>query len=79
MIGQSRISIKGIEVMDMAGKPIKVIGKVLLKDGTIKPIEDLTAEELARVNKSISDRLSRVMSDHFHNNPKAYEIFLKEC
>lgn len=63
----------------MAGKPIKVIGKVLLKDGTVKPIEDLTAEELARVNKSISDRLSRVMSDHFHNNPKAYEIFLKEC
>lgn len=63
----------------MAGKPLKVIGKVLLNDGTIKPIEDLTSEELARVNKSISNRLSRVMSDHFHNNPEAYEIFLKEC
>lgn len=63
----------------MAGKPLKVIGKVLLKDGTVKPIEDLTSEELARVNKSMSDRLSRVMSDYFHNNPEAYKVFLKEC
>ncbi len=63
----------------MAGKPLKVIGKIRLYDGTIKPMEDLTAEELARVNKSMSNRLGRVMSDHFHNNPKDFEIFIKEC
>lgn len=79
MIGRAFYCIKGTEVMDMAGKPLKVIGKVLLKDGTVKPIEDLTSEELARVNKSMSDRLSRVMSDYFHNNPEAYKVFLKEC
>ena len=63
----------------MAGSPLKVIGKILLNDGTIKPIEDLTEAELGRVNKSMSERLSRRMSEYFHNNKEEYEIFLKEC
>ncbi len=63
----------------MAVRPLKVIGKVLLNDGTIKPIEDLSEAELARVNKSMSERLSRRMSEYFNNNTDEYEIFLKEC
>ncbi len=63
----------------MAGRPLKVTGKILLNDGTIKPIEDLTEAELGRLNKSMSERLGRRMSEYFHNNKKDYEIFLKEC
>lgn len=63
----------------MAVRPLKVIGKILLNDGSIKPLEDLSEAELARVNKSMSERLSRRMSDYFHNNSEEYEIFLKTC
>lgn len=65
--------------MDMAGSPLKVVGKILLNDGTIKPVEDLSEAELARINNSMGERLSRRMSEYFSNNREEYKNFLKEC
>lgn len=61
----------------MAGEPIRVVGKILLRDGTIKPIEELTKQELDRVNNSMSERLGRVMSCYYHTHPEAYETLLR--
>ncbi len=55
------------------GKPLTVVGYMHLKDGTVKRIEELTTEELARCKKSMCDRLSRVMSEYYSLHPDAYE------
>lgn len=54
----------------MAREPIKCIGFITLKDGRTIPLEDMTPEERERVKKSMSERLSRVMSEHFSNHPE---------
>ena len=54
----------------MAREPIKCVGFITLKDGRTIPIEDMTPEERERVKKSMSERLSRVMSEYYSNHPE---------
>ena len=61
----------------MARAQITCVGFITLKDGRTIPVEDMTPEERERVKKSMSDRLSRVMSEYYSNHPedlKALEL-----
>lgn len=57
----------------MARKPLTCVGYITLKDGRTIPVEDMTAEERERVNKSMNERLSRVMSEYFRLHPEEFE------
>lgn len=57
----------------MARKPLTCVGYIILKDGRTIPVEDMTAEERERVNKSMNERLSRVMSEYFRLHPEEFE------
>ena len=74
VIGQDRYYIRKKEVNKLAVEPIKVVGRIILSDGTTKALEELTKEELGRVNNSMSERLGRVMSSYYHNHPEAYKL-----
>ena len=53
----------------MERKPLTCSGYITLKDGRTIPIEEMTPEERERVNKSMNERLSRVMSEYYSNHP----------
>ena len=57
----------------MARKPLTCVGYITLKDGRTIPVEDMTVEERERVNKSMNERLSRVMSEYFRLHPEEFE------
>lgn len=57
----------------MVRKPLTCAGYITLKDGRTIPVEDMTAEERERVNKSVNERLSRVMSEYYSLHPDEFE------
>ena len=57
----------------MAAQPLKVIGYMKLKDGRTVPVDDLTETEVERCQKSMSERLGRVMSEYFTRNIDEYK------
>ena len=54
-------------------KPLTVVGHMRFQDGTRKPLDELTPEELARCKKSMCERLSIVMSEYYSLHPEEYE------
>lgn len=53
--------------------PLTVVGYIHLKDDRIIPVEEMTPEERARVNKSMNERLSRVMSEYYSLHPEEFD------
>lgn len=57
----------------MARKPLTCVGYITLKDGRTIPLEEMTDKERERVNNSMNERLSRVMSEYFRLHPEEFE------
>lgn len=57
----------------MARKPLICVGYITLKDGRTIPLEEMTDKERERVNNSMNERLSRVMSEHYRLHPEEFE------
>ena len=53
--------------------PLTVVGYIHLKDGRTIPVEEMTLEERVRVNKSMNERLSRVMSEYYSLHPEEFD------
>ena len=51
-------------------QPLTVIGFLIMPDGSTKRIEDLTPEERARWDKERTERLKRVMTEHYRLHPE---------
>ncbi len=54
-------------------QPLKVVGFLIMPDGSTKRIEDLTPEERARWDKERTERLKRVMTEHYRLHPEGLQ------
>ena len=54
-------------------QPLTVVGFLIMPDGSTKPIEDLTPEERARWDRERTERLKRVMTEHFRLHPEGLQ------
>lgn len=51
---------------------ITVRGFMILEDGSIVPVEDLTQEQIERFQERSAKRLSRTMSEYYSQHPEEY-------
>ena len=53
-------------------KELTATVSVIMEDGTVKPFEELTAEEEKRLRKNIRKRLEKSMSLYYSNLPEEF-------
>lgn len=53
-------------------KELTATVSVIMEDGTVKPFEELTAEEEKRLRENIRKRLSKSMSLYYSNHPEEF-------
>lgn len=53
-------------------KELTATVSVIMEDGTVKPFEELTAEEEKRLRKNIRKRLEKSMSLYYSNHPEEF-------
>ena len=53
-------------------KELTATVSVIMEDGTVKPFEELTAEEEKRLRKNIRKRLEKSMSLYYSNYPEEF-------
>ena len=56
------------------GRKITCVGFLCMPDGTTKPVEELTPEEIKEWDKRASERLSRNMSEYYRLHPEYLEL-----
>lgn len=61
---------KGGKPVMSRGIPLTVNGFLIMPDGTNKPVEELTPEEIKEWRKKAQIRLSHTMSELYRNNPQ---------
>ena len=54
-------------------KELTATVSVIMEDGTVKPFEELTAEEEKRLRENIRKRLEKSMSLYYSNHPEEFE------
>ena len=58
------------------GKPFMVHASMIMPDNTVKPMEDLTTEEMRDWQQRANRRFSRVMSEFYRNHPNGAELLM---
>lgn len=53
-------------------KELTATVSVIMEDGTVKPFEELTAEEEKRLRENIRKRLEKSMSQYYSNHPEEF-------
>ena len=53
-------------------KELTATVSVIMEDGTVKPFEELTAEEEKRLRENIRKRLEKSMSLYYSNRPEEF-------
>ena len=53
-------------------KELTATVSVIMEDGTVKPFEELTAEEEKRLRENIRKRLEKSMSLYYSNHPEEF-------
>ena len=51
---------------------ITVVGMMILEDGRIVPVEDLTPEQIERFQENAAKRSSEALSDYYTQHPDEY-------
>ena len=52
---------------------IKVVGYLILEDGSTVPMEEATPEQLQRFKENAARRASIMLSDYYTQHPEAYK------